>query len=243
MEITMREIFTSIVIIAIWLCVGLVIAEKIDTWQQDKNIEYYKAAKIEDEALFEHAMNTNLGNSFVYGELRAIDPVAYPEIKGAYCYITKIIEEYTMHTRIVTKTRTDANGELETYTETETYWEWDEINREEKYVDTVVFLGQQFDINKFDLPSADYIETIKKTSTIRYKYYGLPDVMTGTIYTVLKDGTISDNSQFYNSKNIEATLESLENGGYTIIFWIAWVVIMASIVYGFCYLDNRWLNE
>lgn len=242
MEITKREILASITIVAIWLCLGFFIAERIDIWQQDKNMEYNKAARIEDVELFIHAMDTNLGNAFVYGELRAVDPVEYPEVSGQYCYIERIKERYTMHTRTVTKTRTNAKGKTETYTETEIYWTWDEISRESKTSGAFVFLGQKFDRSKFDLPTADYIDTIKESTKIRYNYYGIPDVMTGTIYTVLKESTIGDDSAFYDEQSIEKTVKALTAEWYVPVFWIVWFVILVGIVVGFYYLDNRWLN-
>lgn len=243
MEITKREILSSITIAAIWLCLGFFIAEKIDTWQQDKNMEYNKAARIEDAELFIHAMNTNLGNAFVYGELRAVDPVEYPEISGQYCYIERIKERYTMHTRTVTKARTNTKGKTETYTETETYWTWDEISRESKASDAFVFLEQQFDRSKFDLPTEDYIDTIKESPKTRYKYYGLQDTMVGTIYTVLKDGTIQDDSAFYDDQTIEDTVKILTAESYIPVFWVFWLLALTGIIVGFYYLDNYWLNN
>ena len=243
MEITKREILSSITIAAIWLCLGFFIAERIDTWQQDKNMEYNKAARIEDAELFIHAMNTNLGNAFVYGELRAVDPVEYTQISGQYFYIERIKERYTKNTRTVTKTRTNAKGKTETYTDTETYWTWDEISRESKTSDAFVFLEQQFDGSKIDLPSADYIDTIKESPKIRYEYYGIPDVMAGTIYTVLKDGTIKDDSEFYEGQTIEEAVKALTTEWCVPVFWIGWLLALTGIVIGFYYLDNYWLNS
>ena len=61
-------------------------------------------------------MRTDIGNAFVYGELKAVDTVSYDEIEGDFSYIKKVKEKYTKHTRIVTKTRTNSKGETETYT-------------------------------------------------------------------------------------------------------------------------------
>ena len=83
-EITMREILTSITIIAVMMILGFVFAGKIEEHQMDKNAEYYKAAKITETEMFRYGMNTSIGNAFVYGELEAIDTVTYPEIGGEY---------------------------------------------------------------------------------------------------------------------------------------------------------------
>ena len=242
MEITKREIIASITIIAVWMCLGFLIAERIDTWQQDKNIEYDKAARIETQELFEHGMETNLRNAFVYGQMEAKEPVTYSEIDGSYSYITKIKEEYTMHTRTVTKTRTNSKGKTETYEEIETYWTWDEVGRESQISKSMVFLGNEFDSRLIDLPAAEYVDTIKASTHVRYQYYGVPKIMIGTLCTSLENGNISENSKFYADKSIDETVKMLETKGATIIFWILWIIAMIGLVWGFYYLDNRWLN-
>ena len=127
--ITKREILASISIIAVMIMIGIFISSKISEYEMDRNEKYTKAVKIENTDLFQHGMDTNVGNAFVYGELKAIDYVTYPEIDGQYMYIKKVKEKYTMHTKTVTKTRV-VNGKSESYTTTETYWTWDEVDRE-----------------------------------------------------------------------------------------------------------------
>lgn len=96
-EITYREILASISIIAVMLLIGFVISGKISQIQDDKNAKYNKAVKIESTDLFQYGMNTNVGNAFVYGELKAVDTVTYPEIGGEYMYVEKIEEHYNRH--------------------------------------------------------------------------------------------------------------------------------------------------
>lgn len=242
MEITKREVIASITIIAFWLCLGFLVSGKIDAWQQDNNAEYDRAARITEPEMFQHGMNTNLGNAFVYGDLVAQEPVTYPEIGGNYSYIQKVKERYTKHTRTVTKTRTNSKGETETYTEEEIYWTWDEVDRESRKAKEFDFLGECFEADKFTLPLPDYLECIKESYYVRYKYYGVPDQMTGTIYTKLANGTIQGKSKFYEM-TIEETSEMLEKKGLTILFWILWIISMIGLVYGFYYLDNNWLNK
>lgn len=120
-EITKREILASISIIAMMLLIGFVISGRISNYILDRNEKYNKAIKIESSDLFEYGMRTNVGYAFVYGDLKAVDAVSYPEINGEYMYIEKIEEHYNMHTRTVTTT--DSKGK--THTRTETYWSWD----------------------------------------------------------------------------------------------------------------------
>lgn len=239
--ITKREIIASISIIAVMLIIGVLISNKISEHQMDQNEKYNKAAKIESTDLFQYGMDTNIGNAFVYGDLEAVDTVTYPEIGGKYMYVEKIKERYTMHTRTVTHTRT-VNGKSQTYTTTETYWTWDTVSSEDKKCKEVTFCGVTFDSKKFDIPSANYIDTIKESSNIRYKYYGTGTKFKGTIFTKLKDKTISNNTNFYKGMNIEETVEYLQSGGGEIIFWIFWILLIGGCVFGFFYIDNNWLE-
>lgn len=240
-EITKREILASVSIIAIMFLIGVLISGKISEYQMDKNEVYNKAIKIESTDLFQYGMDTNIGNAFVYGDLKAVDTVTYPEIGGEYMYVEKVKERYTEHTRQVAHTKT-VNGKTQTYYTTETYWTWDRVGSEDIKCKEISFCGITFKSNKFDIPHTDYIDTIKKSSYVRYKYYGTGTKFTGTIFTELKDKTISDNTNFYNNMNIEETVERLESGGGEIVFWILWIILIIVCVFGFYYLDNKWLE-
>ena len=242
-KITKREVIVSISIIAVMLMIGLWISSAITQACEESNEKYYKAVKIADQDLFSYGMRTNVGNAFVYGDLKAVDPVTYPEIGGEYMYVKKIKEEYTQHTRTVTKTRV-VDGETQSYTTTETYWTWDEVDRWSVSCDKVTFLGEEFNIGKINIPSSDYVKTIYKWSDVRYVYYAVDAQYTGTIFTDLRDRTISDDTPFYKGKNIEQTVEHLETNGTVgvVFFWIAWVLLTGALTYGFYYLDNKWLE-
>ena len=194
--ITKREVLVSISIIAILLMIGVWISGGITEARLDADEMYNKAAKIESADLFEYGMRTNVGNAFVYGDLKAVDTVTFPEIGDDYMYILKITERYTKHTRTVTKTKT-VNGETKTYTEKEDYWTWDEIDRESHTCNEISFLGVTFDSIKIDIPTEEYIVRIKESSRIRYEYYGTGTEHVGTIFTDLRDNTITDGTNFY----------------------------------------------
>ena len=118
-EITRREIIASVSIIAVMLLIGVLISGKISEWQMDENEIYNKAVKIDSADLFRYGMDTNVGNAFVYGDMKAVDTVTYPEITGKYMYVKKVKEQYTKHTKKVAHTRT-VNGKSQTYYTTET---------------------------------------------------------------------------------------------------------------------------
>lgn len=239
---TKREILFSIVIVCIMLLIGFVIHGNINDNLMMKYQEYNTALQIEDDAdMFAYGMRTNVGNTFVHGDLKAVDTVTYPEIGGEYSYVEKVKERYTRHTRTVTKTRT-VNGKTQSYTTTEVYWTWDKVDSWDKHCEKISFLGVEFDYGMIEFPYPSHITTQKESSTIRYKYYGTGTEYIGTLYAVLSDNTISETS-FYNNNSIEETIEILESGVELIIFWCVWILLTSGCVIGFCYLDNKWLED
>lgn len=240
-KVTRNEILVSGSIIAVMILIGILISGKISEYQMDKNEIYNKAAKIESQDMFQYGMKTNVGNAFVYGDLKAVDTVTYPEIGGEYMYVEKVKERYTMHTRVVTYT-TGSGKTRQTHTRTETYWTWDRVGSEDIKCKKISFCGVNFASNKIDLPGTDYIDTIKESSDVRYKYYGVGTEYSGTIFTDLRDNTISDNTSFYDNLTIEETVKKLESNLGIVIFWIAWIGLIVAVVYGFYYMDNRWLG-
>lgn len=131
-EITKREVIASVVIVAIMLIVGFVISGKISDNQNDKNAEYQKAIHIEDKELFEYGMNTNVGNAFIYGNMKAVDTVTYDEIGGKYLYVEKVKEKYTRHTRRVKSGKTY---------HTQVYYTWDRVGSKDKKCKKINFVG------------------------------------------------------------------------------------------------------
>lgn len=246
--ITKREIIFSIAIVAVMLIIGMSISNAISQSEMDRNEMYNQSVKIDTTELFQHGMETNVGNAFVYGDLKAVDTVTYPEIDGEYIYVKKVEERYERHERTVTKEDSDGN----TYTEVEVYYSWDTEDTDSIHSKEINFCGIVFPYEKIDLPSSSHITTIRGDRTyswksgeyvrVRFEYYGIPIGMTGTIFTELKDNTIKDNSNFYENKNINETLEYVKSDGSTIIFWVFWILIICLALYGFYYLDNKWLE-
>lgn len=249
MEITKREIIASIAIIAVMLIIGFTISGKITDTQNDRNSEYQKAVHITDSELFQYGMETNVGNAFVYGDLKAVDTVTFEEISGEYLYVEKIEEWYERHERKVTKK--DKNGKK--YTEIEVYYKWETKSRESKHVEEISFCGTVFPYGKINLPGNHHIDTISgdrewswksgEYVKVRYKYYGVSTNHTGTIYTRLSDNTISNNTPFFKDCTIEQALKQCTSRGGNIFFWIMWILLICACVYGFCYLDNMWLED
>lgn len=241
MEIKKREIIFSIIIVAVMLIIGFAISGKIQIKLLDNFQKYDTATRIETEELFRYGMSTNIGHSFVYGNLRVLDPVGFPELKGEYSYIKKEQQEYTRHSRTVTKTYTDSKGNTKTRTEVEYYWTWDTVKTYTKTSKKITFLNVEFEYKKIPFPIGHLITTIETGFHTRNVYYGTETEFTGTIFTNLKENTISDTS-FYKNQTIEETINHLETGYELIIFWVIWVIIIAGLVIAFYFLENKWLD-
>ena len=156
MKIKKREVILSIVIITIMVIIGLVISDKINQSLLEQYLEYDTAVQIDTEELFRYGMSTNIGNAFVYGDLKAVDTVSFPEIEGKYSYIKKEEQEYRRHTRTKTEKYKDANGKTRTRTKTETYWSWDTMRTERKNSKKISFLNVEFEYGKIPFPPSPY---------------------------------------------------------------------------------------
>lgn len=237
-SLSKREIIASIVILALMFTFGFMIHGAINDSLMLKYQEYNTALQINnDSELFKYAMQTDIGNSFVYGELKCVDPVTYPEIGGEYSCIEKVKEKYTRHTRTVTTT---VNGK--TQTRTEVYYTWDRVGSESLHSKKITFLGVEFDYGQIDFPGTSHIKTIKESSKIRYKYYGAPTACKGTLYSNLRNNTIND-SRFNHYSDIGTTLELYKSSVELVLFWIGWILLTGGLIFGFIYIDNHWLED
>ena len=233
-EITRREVLLSIAIVAIMVLFGLIIHGNINDSLMNKYQKYNTALHIENDAdMFDYGMQTNIGDAFVYGELKAVDPVTYPELGGSYSYVKKVKEVYTMHTSTYTY-----KGRVRT----RTYWSWDAVGSEDIHSDKISFLGIEFDYGTINFPSEYHIDTIDESGTVRYVYYASDASYTGSMYALLEDDTIKD-TEFYADKTIEEAIDSLESGYEPVVFWVVWIVLTGVIVGVFYYADNHWLED
>ena len=242
-SITWREVLISIVIISIMIVFGVMIHGSIEDALMLKHQEYNLALQIEDNKdMFEYGMSTNVGNAYVYGTLKCLDPVTFDEIGGEYSYVEKVKEKYTKHTRTVTETYTDADGDVHTRTKTETYYTWDPVDSWSKTATKISFLDVEFAYGKINLPGASHITTIKESSTIRYVYSGAPISATGTLYAKLENNTINQSS-FHRGMTIEDVHKMHTSSSGLVLFWIGWTLLTGLLTFGFFYIDNHWLED
>lgn len=244
-EVTSREIIVSIAILAAFLIGGFLISGRIQDSIDDANIKYNTSVKIDcsiDNELFVYGMRTNIGNTFVYGELIAVDPVSYPDIDGEYMEVKKTKEKYTRHTRQVAHTRT-VNGKTQTYYTTAVYYSWDYAGSESKRCKKVRFCDVEFSSDCINLPPLEHIDT-QTFGNIRYVYEGSKTEYVGTLFSDLREDTISEGSDFLANMTIDEAVEHYKQTGVVkqVLFWFVWTIICGVCVYGFYSLENRWLE-
>lgn len=242
-DLTVREAVFSIAIFFLMLMFGFFLSEKIASSLDEQNQEYYQAVKIDGDAeVFQYGMRTNIGNAFVSGVLEAVDPVTYPELGGEYAYVEKIKEKYTKHYKTVDDYDEDGN---KIGSHKEEYWTWDVVWREETHCGSIRFLETDFDYGKIPFPGTEYLETIKESSKIRYKYYGVATSHQGAIYADLREKTVNDAVFIAGCGSAHEAEERMESSGKGALvgFWLFWIVLTGFVIYGFCYFDNRWLED
>lgn len=241
-EITKREVIASVVIVAFMLIIGFAISENIRQGLLEDYQVYDTAVQIDDKELFEYGMETNIGHAFVYGELKTLDPVSYPEVSGEYSYIKKEEQKYQKHYRYVEEEYKDSKGKKHTRKKKEEYWTWDTIRTESKNATQISFLDIEFAYEKILFPSSHQIDIVNTGYHKRNVYYGTGTAFQGTIFTSLKENTIN-NTKFYENKTIMQTIQSLETGIELVIFWVIYSFVIAGVVFVFYYFENKWLNK
>ena len=102
MEIKPREIAFSVAIVFVMVALGFLLGSKISDHIAETNEEFTTATQITDDQQFQYALDTDFGNVIAYGNLVAVQPVSADDLDGEYAQMTKITEQYTMHTRVVT---------------------------------------------------------------------------------------------------------------------------------------------
>lgn len=242
-KVTKREIMVTIAITLILIGLGFLISSSIRNAIYESNEKYLKSLKIDNDTnMFQHALNTNIGYVMAYGTVSGVDGVTYDGVGGNYFYIKQVKEKYTQHTRQVAHTRQVGNR-TETYYTTETYWEWDYVGSEDKHVEQFTFLDYPFNYGTIRFSNESYIKTIKESSYIRYKYYAIPLTFDGTLFTYIKDNTITEND-FAVGLSLETTLEIRTNvSGAIVGFWLLWIILIGLLDFGYVYLENDYLED
>ena len=110
-----------------------------------------------------------------------------------------------------------------------------------KVVKQLIFVELILIAVKFHFLVKTYIDTLSGGYHIRFEYYGVPAVNKGTIFTNLKDKTIN-NTKYYNNMDLEEAFRYVTTHFPMWLFWVLWIMLTGAAVFGFCYLENRWLE-
>lgn len=248
MGIKKRGLLFGSIIALVMVAVGIFISDAISERLQANIEPYTTAVRIEDPGQFTYGMKTDFGNALVYGTLQAEQPVIHPELDGEYVAIRMVKECYTKHARTVTYT--DLNGTART--RTETYWTWDYTEENEWISDTILFLGNKFATDQFDLSAqycrlnlTDRSQYLYESSDVRYYFTGIPTAFNATIHADLRAGDIGQQVEVFPDKTPAEVVEAQihEQKGVTFAFWMLWIDLIIIIEVLFVTLKNRWLDD
>lgn len=243
-KVTPREVIFSVLIIGILYTIGFLISSAIQKSVDEEQLKYRQAIQIKDSGdELRQASETDVGDAFVEGDFKTIDPVSWDGLKGEYLSIRRDKEKYTMHTRTETYTVTDGKGHTHTRTRIVTYWTWDLVKRDNKKAKEISFCGNVYPTDTF---SYDYIDSgchIKDTGYhTRDVFHYLPKDFRGAIYCSLKDNKINGKPEVRRGCTIDSLYKEYTTSHAVTIFWWFWGFLIVCAVVGFVIIDNRWLE-
>lgn len=195
--------------------------------------KYNTAVRVEDNDKFNYAVDSKQGRIVSSGIFKAKDSVKIENFDGEYTKIIRILEEYRPHTY----TTCDSKGKCRTHT----YYSWDEVSRETKKSNAVIFRDRKYSSSKFNFSSFEH-EAEKKEIPVgfwerkkRYVFMVIDKELSGSFYAETNENGLNDNILVHN-KSLDELLESIRQGTLTaeIISWSILLLVSAAIVY-VCY--------
>ena len=243
-EITIREAIFSITIASMLFLVGFLISTAIEHSVNRSTLKYRQAAQIfESPDEFSHAVRTDLGFAFAEGDFVTEDAVSDSRIEGEHLEMVKTFQKYQMHTRVV-HYYTGTGKTRRCHKRVERYWTWDTYSVERVKAKRCKFLGYRLPVEKFDLsdvPSSS--KTVPNGFQKRIVFMVRPKEFNCTIFSELKDGTISDKTRLWYKKAIPEAYERETSSHATAVFWTAWSLFMAIVIIAFVAHRNDWLED
>lgn len=195
--------------------------------------KYNTAVRVEDNNKFNYAVDSKQGRIISSGEFKTKDPVKFENFDGEYMKIIRILEEYRPHTY----TTCSSKGKCQTHT----YYSWDEMSRETKNSNTIIFRDREYSSSKFNFSAFEH-EAEKKEIPVgfwerkkRYVFRVINKELSGSFYTETNENGLNDNILVHN-ESLDELLESIRQGTLTaeIISWSILLLVSAAIVY-VCY--------
>lgn len=228
-----HRISLGIFIGAVAIC-GCFILRNIFIDHANSEIQKYNTAvRVEDNNKFNYAVDSKQGRIISSGEFKTKDPVKFENFDGEYMKIIRILEEYRPHTY----TTCSSKGKCQTHT----YYSWDEMSRETKNSNTIIFRDREYSSSKFNFSAFEH-EAEKKEIPVgfwerkkRYVFRVINKELSGSFYTETNENGLNDNILVHN-ESLDELLESIRQGTLTaeIISWSILLLVSAAIVY-VCY--------
>ena len=238
-ELTWRELLFSVLIVGVMSFMGFFAAGYVEKSVLDSQLKYRQAAQLSDPEEFKHAMDTDAGDAFVYGQLEAVDPVSYKGLDGKHLSIEARYQEYRRHTR----TYTVSDGKGHTRIRTRHYWSWDTISSDEKHAKTVRFCGREFPYSTFRYDCLMSDSVVVGTGHNRRTVFDVvPKAAVGSVFGKLAGGTVRGTPQFMSGWSIARHYEYSTESYAVVLFWVAWALLTGAVVFAFWYVDNKWLD-
>ena len=242
-DITLHEVIFSVFIIGVMLGIGYLISDSIKKSEHDRCLEYRQAAQITDNSEFGYAIETNIGNSYFEGHVKAVDPVKHKLLDNIPCMsIHMEYESYNMHTRTVTTT--DSKGK--THTHIETYWTWDTYKTEKHNAKTVNVMGTELDASMFTFCNCREYKTVDTGWHKRISFSYIPAEFNGAGYAFLGPDMAKNNPHkidIYKDSTIAKLYEHATTFYGNTVFWVFWIIAIIVVVNIFLYADNNWLEN
>lgn len=239
-EVKRREVAVSLIIILFAVSIGFLLHGRIKEAILKEAQVYNRAFKPQTVEQFRYGAQTSIGNALMSGTLSAKDPVSTGHAQGQYMSLEVVQQHYTMHTRIVTTT--DSKGH--TTTSFETYYSWDDVDRETKQAKTFSFYD--FTSNVADLRvNNDYITTDTQGYD-RWQVYGLPLSFNATLLVNIRDNSILPISnrgiEVYRDQTVGQVVLAKNSSTGAIVFDIVYTLLIVIAVIAFIAADNDWLD-
>jgi len=147
--------------------------------------------------------------------------------------IIRILEEYRPHTYVTC----NGKGKCQTHT----YYSWDEVSRETKNSNTIIFRDREYSSSKFNFSAFEHEAEKKEIPTKflerkkRYVFRVINEELSGSFYTETNENGLNDNILVHN-ESLDELLKSIRQGVLTteMISWLVLLVVITSIS-GVCY--------
>lgn len=213
---------------------GCFILRNIFIDQANSEIQKYNTAvRVEDNDKFNYAVDSKQGRIISSGEFKTKDSVKFENFDGEYMKIIRILEEYRPHTY----TTCDSKGKCRTHT----YYSWDEVSRETKKSNAVIFRDRKYSSSKFNFSSFEHEAEKKEITTKflerkkRYVFRVIDKELSGSFYAETNENGLNDNILVHN-ESLDELLKSIRQGVLTteMISWLVLLVVITSIS-GVCY--------